>query len=124
MVKQRLYAAASLAQAASSPSPFRFFSRGLGEYISLVDWPGDWLVRCVFGKPFLPNVTVDPEWLTSKVVDVAGAIYEARAFNGMPILGDALEEAGCSNDDVQKHCRSKNPHVRGCWVVDLVLGKS
>ena len=41
----------------------------------------------------------------------------------MPILGDALEEAGCGNEDVLKHCRSDKPHVRGCWVVDFVLGK-
>ena len=123
VVKQRLYAAASLAEAACSPSPFRFFSRGLGEYISLVDWPGDWLLRCVFGKPFLPPVVLDPDWLTLNVVGLAGMIYEERAFTRMPILGDALEEAGCGNEDILKHCRSEKPHVRGCWVVDMVLGK-
>ncbi len=123
LVKQRLCAAASLAEAACSPSPFRFFSRGLGEYISLVDWPGDWLLRCVFGKPFLPRVTVDPDWLTSNVVGLAGMIYEERAFDRMLNLGDALEEAGCGNEDILKHCRSDKPHVRGCCVVDTVLGK-
>jgi hypothetical protein len=123
VVKRRLLAAASLAEAACSSSPFRFFSGGLGEYISLVDWPGDWLLRCVFGKPFLPPVVLDPDWLTSNVVGLAGMIYEERAFTRMPSLGDALEEAGCGNEDILKHCRSDKPHVRGCWVVDMVLGK-
>jgi hypothetical protein len=47
-----------------------------------------------------------------------------RAFNRMPILGDALEEAGCTNPDILNHCRQPGEHVRGCWVVDLVLSKS
>ena len=41
----------------------------------------------------------------------------------MPILADALQDAGCDNDDILTHCRGEGPHVRGCWVVDLVLGK-
>ncbi|VTR93309.1 Uncharacterized protein (Fragment) OS=uncultured bacterium PE=4 SV=1 [Gemmata massiliana] len=51
-------------------------------------------------------------------------MYESRDFGAMPILGDALQDAGCDNTDVLDHCRdSRAPHVRGCWVVDLVLGK-
>ena len=51
-------------------------------------------------------------------------MYETRDFSAMPILADALQDAGCDNDDVLNHCRdAKQVHVRGCWVVDLVLGK-
>jgi hypothetical protein len=55
---------------------------------------------------------------------MAQAIYDGRTFDQLPILADALEEAGCHNSDVLAHCRSEGPHVRGCWVVDLLLGKS
>ena len=57
------------------------------------------------------------------VVSIAAAIYADRAFDRLPILADALEEAGCTNADVLLHCRQPGDHVRGCWVVDLVLGK-
>lgn len=79
-------------------------------------------IRCTFGNPFHP-VAVDPEWLTSTVVALARGIYDERAFDRLPILADALMDAGCENADVLTHCRSDGPHVRGCWVVDLVLGK-
>jgi hypothetical protein len=81
------------------------------------------IIRCVFGNPFRP-VSADPVWLTSPVLDLARAMYESRDFAAMPILADALEEAGCDNADVLAHCRGDGPHVRGCWVVDLVLGKA
>jgi hypothetical protein len=51
------------------------------------------------------------------------AIYDSRDFSAMPILADALQDAGCENTDILDHCRGSGPHVRGCWVVDLVLGK-
>jgi hypothetical protein len=57
---------------------------------------------------------------TTRVED----IYEERAFDRLPLLADAMEEAGCSNDDILSHLRSGGLHVRGCWVVDLILGKS
>jgi hypothetical protein len=50
-------------------------------------------------------------------------MYESRDFGAMPILVDALQEAGCESEDILAHCRGPGPHVRGCWVVDLVLGK-
>ncbi len=78
--------------------------------------------RVVAGNPFRP-VLAESAWLTPKVVAIASAIYADRAFDRMPILADALEEAGCTNADVLLHCRGDGPHVRGCWVVDLVLGK-
>jgi hypothetical protein len=82
------------------------------------------LVRCIFGNPFRP-VTFDPAWRTSDVLALAQGIYDERAFDRMPILADALQDAGCTNDDILTHCRDTNtPHARGCWVVDLVLGKA
>ncbi|MCE9530975.1 MAG: hypothetical protein K8T89_07610 [Planctomycetes bacterium] len=77
----------------------------------------------IVGNPFRP-VTIDPRWLTSNVVDLALAIYEDRAFDRMPILADALMDAGCDSDEIIHHCRGVGPHVRGCWVLDSILGKA
>lgn len=76
----------------------------------------------IFGNPFRP-VTIDPRWQSSTVIDLATVIYEERSFNLMPILADALMDAGCDSEEIIAHCRSEGPHVRGCWVVDLLLGK-
>jgi hypothetical protein len=82
------------------------------------------LLRDIFGNPFRA-VKLAPAWLTSDVVALARGIYDDRAFDRMPILADALQDAGCDNDDVLDHCRDPHAvHVRGCWVVDLVLGKA
>jgi hypothetical protein len=62
-------------------------------------------------------------WNNGTVQKIAQAIYDERAFDRLPILADALEEAGCTNQDILAHCRQSGEHVRGCWVVDLVLGK-
>jgi hypothetical protein len=63
------------------------------------------------------------EWNELTVVKLAQRIYENRAFDLLPILADALEEAGCTDADILNHCRLIGEHVRGCWVVDLILGK-
>ncbi len=81
------------------------------------------LLRDVIGNPFRPPA-LDPRRLTSVAVDLARAVYDERAFDRLPILADALEDAGCDDADVLAHCRGGGPHVRGYWVVDLVLGKS
>lgn len=81
------------------------------------------LIRCIFGNPFRP-ATIDPTWKTDTVLSLAKHMYESREFSAMPILADALQDAGCDNEDILKHCRDgKQKHVRGCWVVDLILGK-
>ncbi|QEL17296.1 hypothetical protein [Limnoglobus roseus] len=78
----------------------------------------------IFGNPFRP-VAFDPAWRTSATVGVAQQMYDARDFAAMPILADALQDAGCETADILQHCRDeKQVHVRGCWVVDLVLNKS
>jgi hypothetical protein len=82
------------------------------------------IARDVFGNPFRP-VRFDSDWRTSTAVALAKQMYDSRDFSAMPILADALQDAGCENDDVLNHCRdAAGVHVRGCWVVDLVLGKS
>jgi hypothetical protein len=80
------------------------------------------ILRDIFGNPFRP-VAFDPMWRTDTAVSVAQQMYESRDFGAMPILADALQDAGCDNDDILNHCRGSGPHVRGCWVVDLVLRK-
>ncbi|VTR93298.1 Uncharacterized protein (Fragment) OS=uncultured bacterium PE=4 SV=1 [Gemmata massiliana] len=81
------------------------------------------VLRDLFGNPFRP-VAFAPAWRTSTAVAVASQMYEARDFSAMPILGDALQDAGCDSAEVLDHCRDAGaPHVRGCWVVDLVLGR-
>lgn len=76
----------------------------------------------IFGNPFRP-VVAEPTRLPPKVVALAQAIYDERAFDRLPVLADGLEEAGCTDADILAHCRGPGPHVRGCWVVDLLLGK-
>jgi hypothetical protein len=116
-----------------------------GEFVALLDlawgmWQAEWpelhgdaawreerqaqasLVREVFGSPFRP-VALDPTALGETVPALARGIYEERAFDRLPILADALEEAGCIEADILAHCRSPGPHVSGCWAVDVVLGK-
>jgi hypothetical protein len=79
-------------------------------------------IRDIFGNPFRP-VTLNPSWLTSTVIALATGIYEERAFDRMPILADALQGAGCVNEDILNHCRQPGEHVKGCWVVDLLTGR-
>jgi hypothetical protein len=81
------------------------------------------LLRDVFGNPFRP-VSFDPSWRTDTVLSLAGGMYGSRDFSRVPILGDALQDAGCEDADVLGHCLDpKGVHVRGCWVVDRLLGK-
>ena len=122
-VKRRLLAAAVLAEFCASPSP-READWGT-RHLSQVDWPCRWLFDCVFGNPFRP-VVLDPAWIAwddGAARRIAQDIYEERGFDRLPILADALEDAGCTNPDILTHCRSAGPHVRGCWVLDLILGK-
>jgi hypothetical protein len=80
------------------------------------------IFRDIFGNPFRP-VTLNPAWRTSNVPALAQSIYHQRAFDRLPILADALEDAGCDNADILNHCRQPGEHVRGCWVVDFLIGK-
>ncbi|OWK36546.1 hypothetical protein [Fimbriiglobus ruber] len=91
------------------------------------DYPAEWkaqsgLLRDIFGNPFR-SVTFLSEWHTSNVLALAQQMYESRDFSAMPILADALQDAGCYSADILDHCRGPGPHSRGCWALDLVLGK-
>lgn len=80
------------------------------------------LFRDIFGNPFHPIELLTAS-KNSTVGNLAQAIYADRAFDLLPILADALEDAGCHNTEILAHCRGPGPHVRGCWVVDLILSK-
>jgi hypothetical protein len=85
------------------------------------------LVRDIFGNPFRPAPAAAPGWLhwnEDTVAKLAQAIYEERAFYRLPVLADALEEAGCTDPTIIAHCRQPGEHVRGCWVLDLILAKA
>lgn len=82
------------------------------------------LLAELVGNPFHPP-TFPPPRLTSTVVALASQMYGSGDFSAMPILADALQDAGCENEDILNHCRDpQGVHVRGCWVVDGVLNKS
>jgi hypothetical protein len=84
------------------------------------------LLRDLFGNPFRP-VRLDPAWLAwegGTVVKLAPLIYDQGRYQDLPILADALEEAGCTNADILSHSKSNQEHVRGCWLLDLLLGKT
>jgi hypothetical protein len=82
------------------------------------------LLRDIFGNPFRP-ITFSPSWRTHAAVTLARTVYESRDFGPVPILADALQDAGCADEDILNHCRAADGvYVRGCWVIDLLLGKS
>ena len=83
------------------------------------------IIREIFGNPCRP-VMIDPVWLTwnrGAIAKLARSIYDDGAFDTLPILADALEEAGCLDGSMLSHCRLGKDHVPGCWVIDLLLGK-
>jgi hypothetical protein len=84
------------------------------------------VVRETFGNPFRQRPLIHPDWLAwsgGLVVHLAQEAYEKRQFDDLPILADALEDAGCVSGSLLAHLRSTGPHVRGCWALDVVLGK-
>ena len=94
---------------------------GIPEWMVLPD-----MLREVFGNPF-QWTTADPLWLTRNdwaVANLAQTIYAKRDFDQMPILADALEDAGCCDEAILRHCRERDGHTLGCWVLDLCLGLS
>lgn len=80
------------------------------------------VLREQLGNPFRPY-PFDPRWRTETVVALASAIEADRAFDRMPILADALEEAGCDWPELLAHCRDNPSHAPGCWVLDLILDR-
>jgi hypothetical protein len=109
------------ARAGSVSGEVRTFVENVGSVVAEEHARQCRLLRDVFGNPFRPAV-VEPGWLTGIVVGLARGILAERAFDRLPILADALEEAGCSEPEVLAHCRDDAPHVPGCWVIDTLLG--
>jgi hypothetical protein len=105
---------AALAEARTDSAKGRLWEAVRAEQVNLL--------REIFGNPF-QKPRFNKKWRTDTVVTLARQMYEARDFSAMPILADALQDADCQNEDILNHCRGGGPHVRGCWVVDLVLGK-
>jgi hypothetical protein len=82
------------------------------------------LVRDLFGPLPFREVRLDLAWLTPAVLSIARRAYDERDFAALPVLADALADAGCNNEDLLRHCRERGlAHCRGCWAVDLLLGK-
>jgi hypothetical protein len=106
-----------------SPSPVAV-ARSLRRWFGGIDAQRGALFRDIAGNPFRPSPPLPPvvlAWNDGTVRRIARGIYEDRAFDRLPILADALEEAGCTDGEILAHCRSPGPHVRGCWPVDLAL---
>jgi hypothetical protein len=105
----------------TGPSPDEFDRRSAVAKAELIA-----LVRDIFGNPYR-LVRIDPSWLSWRdgaASTLSQAIYQSLAFDRLPLLADVLEDAGCTDSELLGHLRSPGPHVRGCWAVDLVLGKS
>jgi hypothetical protein len=98
---------------------FAYRSHAFSTY--LAEWRS--LVHCIFGNPFRPTPSLFGE-PPPGLVEVAGRIYEDRSFDRMPELADLLEREGCDDSEVLAHARSDADHVRGCWVLDTILGRS
>jgi hypothetical protein len=82
------------------------------------------LLREIFGNPFR-TVTVNPAWLAADggaVAKRARAVYDQHRFDDMPLVADVLARVGCTDADILSHCRTPGVHVRGCWVLDVLLG--
>jgi hypothetical protein len=91
------------------------------------DYEAEGRAQCDIIREFFPNPfrlpTLDPSWLTGNVVGLGQAACDGPEFELLPVLADALEDAGCENTEMLEHCRGAGEHVRGCWLVDLILGK-
>jgi hypothetical protein len=112
-------AAAAITNPGAAPYDRNFHARQVAEERAQTD-----LLRELIGPTLFRPVAIDAAWPVGSVVKIAQAIYEEKRFDNMGILADALEEAGCDNAVFLSHCRGKGPHVRGCWALDVLLGKS
>jgi hypothetical protein len=90
--------------------------------IALATWKEPELALELVGPNPFRAVAFSPSWRTDTAVSLARTMYGSRDFSAMPILADALQDAGCDSEDILGHCRGTGRHVRGCWVIDLVLG--
>jgi hypothetical protein len=87
------------------------------------DEPVSNIVRDIFGNMFY-RVAIDPRWLSSTVLDLARTIDNEGCYERLPILADALMDAGCDDETLLRHCQQRTEHVKGCWAIDLLLLRS
>jgi hypothetical protein len=119
LLKEELYASAALYSAAAAAAALRPSNLQEEQGAQAA------LLRDILGYPFA-TVRIDPAWRAwnkGTVVALAQTIYDEDTFDQAPVLADALEEAGCTDARILDHLRGPGPHVRGCWVVDLILEK-
>lgn len=132
-------AAEEAASAAEQRAQCELLHDLFGEHFGSPGCEGDWLPFsrnwyfpaekpqqwCLLPTPRKLNIRRDwLAWNDGTVRRLAQSIYDENAFDRLPILADALEDAGCTDADILNHCRQLGEHVRGCWVIDLLLGKS
>jgi hypothetical protein len=132
-VRRQLTSAAELAECCAMRT-LNMAAQWFKMHVHRVDWPGRWLIDCIFGDPFRIAPAGDPSlvaWNDGIVRRLAQFAYDERALpsgrlcsDRLAVLADALEDAGCSDARLLGHLRGPGPHCRGCWVVDLLLGKS
>jgi hypothetical protein len=103
------------AEAASDPKGFFWKSTEKAELTIQANFLGD-----LAGIP-ARAATFDPAWRNSATMKLAQTMYDDRSFDRLPILADALQAAGCNNSDILEHCRRPGVHIRGCWVLDMLL---
>ena len=134
LMRMRAYASKDAAQAAAEVarkrlSPKLTALKARAAIAATPERPKDQgnVLRDLLGPLPFREVPIDPAWLAwngGTIPKLAEAIYEERTFESMPVLADALEEAGCDSEEMLFHCRQQGHlHVRGCWVLDLLLGK-
>jgi hypothetical protein len=104
------------------PYGFSVWFTMMRRHMKEFSWPEARILHDIFGNPFHPT-TLNPSWLTTTVLALANGIYQEKAFERMPILADALQDAGCDHGDILNHCRQSGEHVRGCWVIDFLTGR-
>jgi hypothetical protein len=80
------------------------------------------LIRDLY-DPLVFPIQLNPNWRTSTVVELARQIYDSSDFCSMSILSDALQDAGCDEQSILDHCKNGKTHAKGCWLLDLILGK-
>lgn len=103
------------AEAASDPKGFFWKSTEKAELTMQANFLGD-----LAGVP-ARAAAIEPFWRNAATMKLAQTMYDSRCFDRMPILADALQAAGCNNSDILEHCRRPGVHVRGCWVLDMLL---
>jgi hypothetical protein len=113
-------AAAAIANPGAAPHARAFANSLAAEEKAQSD-----LLRCIFGHLFRPATIPSTvrTWNNATVVKLAQSIHARQTLDHLPILADALEEAGCDNADILDHLRGPGPHTRGCWALDLLLGR-